>query len=136
MIIVIIFRTGIMNYSKQRELILTTLRENVVHPTVEYIHSALKKTHPTISLATVYRNLNKLAEIGEIKKIEGLENSDHFDHNTHEHYHVLCIKCNKIIDVPADIAPQVVEKATETSQFKIIKHEITFRGICPDCQEA
>ncbi len=123
-----------MNYSKQRELIHNTLKENVVHPSAEYIYNILRKTHPTISLATVYRNLNKLSEIGEIKKIEGLEDSDHFDHNTHDHYHVLCVECNKILDIPAEVAPNVAQKAEEFSKYKIISHEIVFRGICPECQ--
>ena len=123
-----------MNYSKQRELIHNTLRENVVHPSAEYIYNLLKQSHPTISLATVYRNLNKLSEIGEIKKIEGLEGCDHFDHNNHEHYHIICIKCGKIVDVPAEIAPELCQKAQASSGYKILHHEITFRGICPKCQ--
>ena len=32
-----------MNYSKQRETILNTLKENVVHPTAEYLYDILKK---------------------------------------------------------------------------------------------
>ncbi|MDD3238471.1 MAG: Fur family transcriptional regulator [Candidatus Gastranaerophilales bacterium] len=123
-----------MNYSKQRELILETLTQNVVHPSADYIYNILKKTYPNISLATVYRNLNKLAELGVIKKIEGLEASDHFDHNTFEHYHLICIECGRIFDVPADIAPDICEKLEEKTGFKVIKHEITFRGVCPECQ--
>ena len=57
-----------MNYSKQRELILNTLKENVVHPTAEYLYEILKENNPNLSLGTVYRNLNQLAENGTIKK--------------------------------------------------------------------
>ena len=57
-----------MNYSRQREVILNTLKSNVVHPTAEYLYSVLKETEPNISLATLYRNLNQLAENGIIKK--------------------------------------------------------------------
>ena len=74
-----------MNYSRQREIILDTLKSNVVHPTAEYIYSILQKENPKISLATLYRNLNQLAEHGIIKKIDGLEQSSHYDHNTHAH---------------------------------------------------
>ena len=55
-----------MNYSKQREMILNTLKMNVVHPSAEYIHSVLKKEYPKMSLATVYRNLNQLVDIKKI----------------------------------------------------------------------
>ena len=68
-----------MNFSRQRRKILETLQNNVVHPSAEYIHQVLQKEHSKISLATVYRNLNKMAETGEIKKINGLEDSSHYD---------------------------------------------------------
>ena len=32
-----------MNYSKQREIILNTLKENVVHPTAEYLWEKVKE---------------------------------------------------------------------------------------------
>ncbi len=122
-----------MNYSKQRELILTALKENVVHPTAEYIYNILKPKNHSISLATVYRNLNKLAESGIVKKIEGLNGSDHFDHNTHEHYHLICVKCDKIYDIPKEVAPNACKMVENDLGFKVLGHELTFKGICPKC---
>ena len=61
-----------MKYSRQRDLILKALRENVVHPTADFIYTVLKEKEPNLSLATVYRNLNLLANEGIIRKIEGL----------------------------------------------------------------
>lgn len=58
-----------MNYSRQREIILETLKENVVHPTAEYLYGILQEKAPNISLATLYRNLNQLAENGIIKRL-------------------------------------------------------------------
>ena len=46
-----------MKYSKQREHILKTLRENVIHPTADEIYALARKGMPSLSLATVYRNL-------------------------------------------------------------------------------
>lgn len=99
-----------MKYSKQRELILKVLSENVVHPTADFVYEIIKKEMPNISLATVYRNLNQLAANGMIKKAEGLDGSVHFDCNTHPHYHFICNRCNKIYDIPYDIAPALGEK--------------------------
>lgn len=123
-----------MNYSKQREIIYNTLKTNVVHPTAEYIYELLKKRHPNISLATVYRNLNQMASAGIIKRIEGLESSVHYDHNTHEHYHFICDKCKKVFDIDADIAPDIEDKTFAKTGFAILGHEITFHGFCADCK--
>ena len=71
-----------MNYSVQNEIILNTLKENAVHPTAETLCSIIKEENPKIGVATVYRNLNKLADKGIIKRIDRLESATHFDHNT------------------------------------------------------
>ncbi len=124
-----------MKYSKQRELILKTLQEHMVHPTADYIYEVLKKELPSISLATVYRNLNQLAENGMIKKIEGLDGSVHFDHNLSKHYHFICTKCNKVYDVPYDVAPDLADKVLSQTGLIIESYDISFKGICPECHK-
>ena len=124
-----------MNYSKQGEQIYETLLNNVVHPSAEYIYDILRQANSNISLATVYRNLNKMAQIGRIKKINGLEDRAHFDHNTFEHYHFICRKCGRIYDIPCDIAPDIIKKAQEETGFKIESHDIVFNGIFRECSE-
>ncbi|MBO8430508.1 transcriptional repressor [Spirochaetes bacterium] len=123
-----------MNYSKQREIILDTLKNNVVHPTAEYIYEILKKEDSKISLATLYRNLNQLAENGIIKKIDGLESSSHYDHNTHAHYHFICDNCKKVFDVSCGIAPDIVKKIEDETGFIVSSHDIIIHGICKNCK--
>lgn len=124
-----------MNYSRQREIILETLQANVVHPTAEYLYAVLKAKAPNISLATLYRNLNQLADNGVIKKIDGLEAPSHYDHNTYEHYHFICDECKRVFDVSSDVAPDIVRKTEEETGFIVKKHDIIFNGICRDCLE-
>ena len=123
-----------MNYSKQREIILDTLKNNVVHPTAEYIYEILKKEDSKISLATLYRNLNQLAENGIIKKIDGLESSSHYDHNTHAHYHFICDNCKKVFDVSCGIAPDIEKKIEDETGFIVSSHDIIIHGICKNCK--
>lgn len=125
-----------MNYSRQREIILDTLKSNVVHPTAEYIYSILQKENPKISLATLYRNLNQLAEHGIIKKIDGLEQSSHYDHNTHAHYHFICDNCKKVYDISSAIAPELVKRAEAETDFQILGHDIVFHGVCKECKNS
>ena len=51
-------------YSKQRELILDSLRKRKDHPTAERLYLDLKKEMPELGIATVYRNLSDLCEEG------------------------------------------------------------------------
>ena len=124
-----------MRTSKQRELILKTLAENPIHPTAEQLYAWVKLKAPTISLATVYRNLNLLAENGVIKKISGLDGMAHFDHHTHNHYHFICQKCNKVYDVPYDVAPDLADKVFSQTGLIIENYDISFKGVCPECHK-
>ena len=58
-----------MRYSKQREAILRVVNASNVHPTAEMVYREVKKEIPNISLGTVYRNLNALADASQIKRI-------------------------------------------------------------------
>lgn len=125
-----------MNYSRQREIIFDTLRRHAVHPTAERLYNIIKGEQPdsNIGIATVYRNLRRMANSGSIKKISGLEEAEHFDHNTHIHYHFLCKKCNKVFDIDAKVAPEIIENTQKETGFIIDSYDVVFHGICKDCQ--
>lgn len=124
-----------MKYSRQRDLLLKVLQENVVHPTADFLYNKIKEMDPNMSLATVYRNLNLLADNGLIKRINGLDGVTHFDHHTHNHYHFICSKCNKVYDVPYDIAPELADKVLARTGLMVESYDISFKGICPDCKK-
>lgn len=59
-------KKGFIRKTKQRDLILKTLRNTTCHPTADWIYEQVKKEMPNISLGTVYRNLSMLKDLGEI----------------------------------------------------------------------
>ena len=56
-------------YSKQRELIYQCLMATHEHPTAEMLYQWLKPENPSLSLGTVYRNLNLLADEGLVTRM-------------------------------------------------------------------
>ena len=124
-----------MRYSKQREMILWTLKDNPVHPTADYIYGLLKRKMPGLSLGTVYRNLNLLAEGGHIKRIRGLDEKDRFDHNNFDHCHVKCKSCGGVSDIM--ITPQLsanIARLKLAAGADISVCEILLHGKCADCK--
>lgn len=124
-----------MKYSKQRELILKTIQNNMIHPTADCVYELVRGEMPNISLATVYRNLNMLAETGMIRRIVGLDGSVHFDHNLCNHYHFICTKCNKVYDVTYDIAPGLADKVNAETGLDVESYDINLKGICHSCKK-
>jgi len=123
-----------MNYSKQREKIIETLKNNPIHPTAEEMLELLKKNNSDVGFTTLYRNLNMLSEKGIIRRIDGLSLGAHFDYNTSEHYHFICEKCHKVYDVPKETAPNIKNNACKITRFDIKSYDIVFHGICCECK--
>ena len=124
---------GFMIYSKQRELILKTVLENRVHPTADAVFSLLKPDHPGLSLATVYRNLNQLAENGLLMKIPVPGGADHFDGTLEPHYHMVCEKCGAMVDIPREYVPAFDREVGEKTGCQISGYAILFYGLCKNC---
>lgn len=123
-----------MKYSKQRELIEQTVKEHSIHPTADDVYTILKPSNPTLSLGTVYRNLNTLAENGIIHKLHMPNGSDRFDAELKEHYHIVCYDCGKIIDVELSMMDKLDEQIKEKTGVIAMSHELIISGICEDCQ--
>lgn len=123
-----------MRYSQQRENIKIGLEKFCIHPSAEELYIKLKPQNPNLSLATVYRNLNQLAETGDIKRIDGLSGQVHYDHNTSEHFHIICIECGKIMDLPPEMSSSLKEILGNQSEFEILSYDILVKGLCKKCR--
>lgn len=123
-----------MKFSKQREVILQTLMENAVHPNADGVFREVRKKLPSISLATVYRNLKQLSDQGVIRSIEGLDGSVRFDHRMHRHHHFFCTCCKKIYDIENVDIPALTNKISEEYGFSVDSFDMTFKGICHNCK--
>ena len=117
----------------QCSLVLETVNQLKCHATADEVYDAIVKEHPTISRATVYRNLNRLSETGKIRKIAVPDGPDRFDHQRHEHYHVKCVKCARVFDVDMDYIADLEGKIKDAHGFQFTGHNIIFTGICPEC---
>lgn len=117
----------------QRQLILEAVKTLNVHATAEQVVEHLAKIHPSIGRATVYRNLNQMAEGGELIKVGTFYGSTHYDHNTHEHFHFICTSCKQIFDISGSMS-DVIEDVQETEGFEIDSYTVSFDGLCNECK--
>lgn len=123
-----------MKYSKQCELVKDAVVYGKKHPTADEVYIKLKAENPSLSLGTVYRNLNRLTYEGIITKLHIPNSSDRFDGNCEEHYHIICQGCGKIIDVNHTLVLDLDDKIEASTGMKIIGHQLLLNGICANCQ--
>ena len=121
--------------TKQRKAILRVLKSTDSHPTADWIYEKVKKDIPNISLGTVYRNLNVLAEHGKISVLDYGSNHSRYDGNPDHHYHFRCKKCGGVFDLDIDFGIDLNEKINQKTEFTAHSHRLEFTGICADCQQ-
>ena len=121
------------NNSRQRQAIMDFLSTRKDHPTAETVYDNVRIHHPNISLGTVYRNLNLLADSNEIKRIRTRDSKDHFDADTSPHYHFMCNQCFQVSDIFIDMTAQLTQEAEQETDCKILEHEAFYYGLCATC---
>jgi Fe2+ or Zn2+ uptake regulation protein len=118
----------------QRRAILDMLDQDDSHPTVEQVYQRVLLTMPDISRTTVYNTFRELSDLGELTPVHDLsEGGQRYDTHQQPHHHLYCVQCHRLVDIDhdfegLDLAPE------DTSGYQILNRQVTFYGICPDCQ--
>jgi len=120
--------------TRQRRLILDEIKRSKFHPSAEDIYNSVRKKLPRISLGTVYRNLELLCNEGAIFRVDNIDSKRRYDHVDKPHYHVVCLKCEKIEDIYPENYVKWSEEIGKNTDFKISRHDAVFYGICGKCQ--
>ena len=121
--------------TQQRKTILEVLRNTKTHPSADDIYELVKQKLPRISLGTVYRNLEVLAELGSIQVLELSGSLKRFDWDPNKHYHIRCIRCDRVENAPIAPMDRLENKVYQSTVFEIIGHNLEFTGLCPRCTE-
>ena len=124
---------AVLKYSRQRESIKEYLNRSCEHPTADTVYMSVRQEFPNISLGTVYRNLNLLADLGEAIKITTPNGGVHFDGRTEPHYHFHCNHCGNVIDLNLEELNCINEAAGKNFEGVIESHTMMFYGTCKDC---
>lgn len=122
--------------SRQREVVLAIVRSTMDHPTADWVYRQARRRLPRISLGTVYRNLKQLTEAGLIREIHAGGLGARFDGNLGRHYHIRCLGCGRVSDLPLSVSRGLEEEAGRATSYRIVSHEVEVQGLCPLCQEA
>ncbi|MFP3928470.1 MAG: Fur family transcriptional regulator [Desulfobacteraceae bacterium] len=125
--------------TRQRRVILEVIKQCGSHPTADEIYEMVRKRIPHISLGTVYRNLDFLSSSGWIRKIGPEHSQMRFDGNTRDHYHMTCIGCGRIEDLPLgshDDIMETLERALgKLTKYGVFGHKLDFFGLCSACRK-
>jgi len=119
--------------TRQRKVILEELRRAKSHPTADQVYERVRRRLPRISLGTVYRNLEVLAERGVISRLDLPRGPRRFCGDSGDHYHARCLVCGRIVDAPVHRCEDLERLYRNWRAFRVLAHRLEFVGLCKDC---
>jgi len=105
------------------------------HMSIDNIYEEVIKVHPSLSLATIYKNIILMVEKGVLVEVPITGQKSKYELSKTDHIHLVCTKCGEVEDKPSiSKASKALEEITGKEDFKLNKQQINLYGICKDCQ--
>ncbi len=121
-------RHTLQRQTVQRDLVYKAVCRHYDHPSAEILYEELVAEMPTLSRATVYRNLNVLADNGKIRRVRIPNSPDRFDPTLEDHYHIHCSQCGAVSDihVALDETSRRLLMDGDAGEYEVHGYEIVF----------
>jgi len=114
---------------------ILSLMHRYGHIAVEDLFVHIKKQFSSISLATLYKNINAMLANRLISEVKIPNMKTRYEITKDPHLHMLCNQCHEFIDLELDLNALVAE-ASHRSHYKIETTSIILSGICESCQKS
>jgi Fur family peroxide stress response transcriptional regulator len=118
----------------QRQVIYDTLIAMPGHPSPEEVYTKVRKRIPSISLATVYKNLNRFLKAGLLQEMSVHHGSLRVEVNDHPHHHLVCSACKKIEDIDWDQIGPLHVHGRLPKGFAVQRFSVDVIGLCAQCR--
>ena len=119
----------------QRQVIYETLRAMRGHPSPEDVYARVKAKIPSVSLATVYKNIHLLIDSGVFSEVSPHHGSLRVETNARPHYHLVCTSCRSITDIDAEELGFASGTRKLRGGFLAQRFSVDVLGLCPACQK-
>lgn len=116
----------------QRRIIYQAVTAAPGHYSPEEVYGAVREQIPSISLATVYKNLKTFVEAGMVREVSPHHGPLRVDPNLTPHHHLVCRVCKSITDIDAKFLDPVRVRRAPPG-FKIEQFSVDIVGVCSAC---
>jgi len=119
----------------QRLAICEFVLSSKEHPSADQVYKEIKKSYPTLSLATVYQTLHLLTELGLLQELEFDEKTSRYDPDTSPHINIICRNCGTIEDYKDENIEEFWRKLTRRFNFTPTGQRFDVYRYCEKCLE-
>lgn len=127
-----------MRITRQRTAISDLLQATEQFLSAQEIHDRLTNRGESVGLATVYRNLQLLADAGEVDVLrqDGTDTQlFRYCASTRHHHHLLCRNCGTTVELADDRIEKLIREVAGENGFTNISHDVEIYGLCANCSK-
>ncbi len=119
-----------LKVTPQRVTILNAI-DKFGHANIDEIYQEAKTTNPTMSLATVYKNVTSLIETNLLKEVAINNQKSKYELTKEPHSHLICKQCGSVEDINSK---NLFSLNRDNLDFDIEEVELNIYGICSKCK--
>jgi Fur family ferric uptake transcriptional regulator len=124
-----------LNTTAQREIIVDAFLRSTEHVSIDELLSRVRRKHPKVGYATVYRTLRLLVDSGLASVRHFDEGQTRYEPAGAHHDHLICVKCSLILEFENDEIETLQEKtARSLGGFTVLRHKHELYCLCPKAQ--
>ena len=121
--------------TEQRQLIKDILESASGHLDADEIYEQARRHSSSISLSTVYRNLQRFKELGLVREHHFGDRRCYEVTSRNKHYHLVCLGCGRVFEFRCPATGRLKSRISKEEGFRVTEAEVRLTGYCPECQE-
>jgi Fur family ferric uptake transcriptional regulator len=102
----------------------------------QQIHDDLRERGDKVGLATVYRNLQAMADAGEVDVLRHEDQMLFRKCGDVHHHHLVCRNCGLTVEIAGPAVERWATKAADDNGFVDVTHFLELFGLCATCAAA
>ncbi|MBM4434471.1 MAG: transcriptional repressor [Chloroflexi bacterium] len=123
--------------TSQRLVVAQALADAGAAISAQELHERLRRRHPRLGLATVYRALEAQVESGMARRLERPGHVYVYVACSPEHHHhLVCTSCQRVRDADESVVASMVRGVRERHGFAVDHARLDLYGLCAACRSA
>ena len=122
-----------MAATHQRQVIYEAVVAMPGHYSPETVYDEVRRRTPSISLATIYKNLRFFVEHGLLREVSPHASTLLVEGNLEPHHHLVCTRCKAVQDIEGDFINLKQLSRQAPRGFDLTRPLVEVFGLCRRC---